>query len=74
MSYYLCRFEKDDGDGIEVAFEWTEASEAEVGKIVYSVNDIQGLWRITNVGDLPITKDDYIKLSRPKLQLVKKAS
>jgi hypothetical protein len=74
MSYYLCRFEKDDGDGIEVAFEWTEAEEAEVGKIVYSVNDVQGLWRITHVGDLPITKDDYIKLSQPKLKLVKKAS
>jgi hypothetical protein len=74
MSYYLCRFEKDDGDGIEVAFEWTEAAEAEVGKIVYKVNDVQGLWRITNVGDLPITKDDYIKLTQPKLKLVKKAS
>jgi hypothetical protein len=74
MSYYLCRFEKDDGDGIETAFEWTEEAEAEVGKIVYKVNDVQGLWRITNVGDLPITKDDYIKLTQPKLQLVKKAS
>jgi hypothetical protein len=74
MSYYLCRFEKDDGDGIETAFEWTEASEAEVGRIVYSVNGISGMWRITNVGDMPISKDDYIRLTKPKLELVKKVS
>jgi hypothetical protein len=74
MGYYLCRFEKDDGDGIETAVTWVDGTEAEVGTVVYSVNGEQGKWTLTHVGDLPITREEYLKLNKPKLELVKKAS
>lgn len=70
MSYYLCRFEKDDGDGIETSVAWLEGKDADVGNILYSVNDVPGMWRLTHVGDLPITREEYMDLTKPKLRLV----
>lgn len=70
MSYYLCRFEKDDGDGIETTVSWVDAKDAEVGNVVFSVNGETGKWTLTHVGDLPITREEYMDLTKPKLRLV----
>ncbi len=41
MGYYLCRFEKDDGDGIETAVTWVDGTEAEVGTVLSSIQSME---------------------------------
>jgi len=70
MSYKLCRFEKRTDDGIVTQVAWVDTDDADVGVIKYSVNGDSGKWTLTHVGDITITRQEYLKLSKPEFRVV----